>query len=654
VGVSASGRLRPAAVLPVIVFAVAVALQTAVVVTAGLPEPAATLLLTALLPAVPVAIGLLVSLRAPAVPVGPAVTWVGTAPAVVFALERWAGSGQGRHPWPGAHVVHLLQLGAWVWLVVGFAALCLVFPAGLLPGRRWRVAAWSVALSAAALHVLAGFGRHGDLAALPGWQQLVLEVAGFGGFLGALLAAVASLVVRWRHGDERVRQQLRWLLLGAGAVPVLLAAGWVAEAAGASVGVAYTAFIVVMLVAVPAAVAVAVLRHELFDVDRLLGASLAWLLTSVISAAVFAAVATAAGDVLGRDSRLGVAGAALITALLLLPLQRRLNGAVGRVVDRERHVLTARLLRFVRQVRDGEAEPEQAEEVLRAALGDPRLRLLLRLPGAGGYVDLTGAPAAPADDGAVIPLTAGGADAGLIVLGGSSPRRLRRGREAARHIRLAIEVSRLRLELRVALREVRDSRARLVEAAAGERRRLERDLHDGAQQHLVAVGMRLRSLQRRLPPHGPEHGELDLAVEALEATVGELRRLANGVRPGRLDDGMSAALRALVADAPLPVRLTVRDVALPEVVATTVYFVVAEAYANALKHSGAGTVGIDVGPDGAGAVHVRVVDDGVGGAAAQGPASVRDRVASVGGTVTVHSPPGGGTRMEVTVPCASS
>jgi signal transduction histidine kinase len=216
--------------------------------------------------------------------------------------------------------------------------------------------------------------------------------------------------------------------------------------------------------------------------------------------------------------------------------------------------------------------------------------------------------------------------------------------------RLPIEVSRLRLELSAALIDVRSSRARLSHATAEERRRLERDLHDGAQQQIVAAGMRLRSLQRRFDPISAEHRELDVAVDSLEATVAELRRLANGIRPSRLDDGLSTALNGLVADSPVSVTLSVAETWTSNVVATTVYFVVAEAYANALKHAGAETVTVEVAQD-ADTLRVEVADDGVGGVTAD-LLAVRDRVASVGGTVSVHSPPGGGTRIRVEIPDA--
>ncbi|MFG1689430.1 histidine kinase [Nonomuraea sp. NPDC049269] len=641
-------------VAPVGVFAAAASLQVALSVSAGLDDRLGELAVTLTALAVPVLIGCLVGWRAPQVPVGAALAWVGAAPAAVFALGMWGESALTPHPWPGAGVVYVVQLGAWVWNLAGFAALCLVFPSGMLPGRWWRRVAWGAVATGVLAHAAISWLRtddgHAWLVGLPGPAQTAVTVLLFGVLLAVLAAVLSSLFVRYRRGDEMTRLQLRWPLLGAATVPVLLGGGWVAEAYGAPVIVAYTGFLLAMLVAIPAAVAVAVLRHELFDVDRLLGSSLAWLLTSLLSAAVFAAIVYSVAEAVGAAaSGLGTTAAAFVTALVLLPLHRRVNALVGRITDRERYLVDARVQRFVAQVRDGTAEPEGVLDVLREALADPRLQFLIRLPnsGPGEYVDLADVSAVPMPGGARVPLRTGDTEVGMIVLGTSSLRRLRLAKDVSRQARLPIEVTRLRLEVRTALEEVRQSRARLAVAAVEERRQLERDLHDGAQQHIVAAGMRLRSLQRRLPATAGEHADLDAVVETLEGAIAELRRLAHGIRPNRLDDGLAAALQTLVADAPIPVRLTVADVAVPEVLATTLYFVVAEAYANALKHAKASTVSIDVAETAEGTLRVQVADDGIGGATE--PTSARDRVASVGGEIHVHSPHGGGTRLEVVI-----
>ncbi|HEU4421768.1 MAG TPA: histidine kinase, partial [Pilimelia sp.] len=582
--------------LAVAVYLAGAAVQVAVAAVSGSGDPPGEFVAELVVLGVPLAVGCLLGWRVPRSPVGAALAWVGAAPSAVFAVEMWGESARTARPWPASEVVFHVQAGAWVWNLAGFAALCLLFPSGLLPGRRWRWMACAAVAAAVYMNTaqaVVGLPGEGKPVTLPVPAVVVLGGLGFVSCLAALGATVASLVVRYRRGGEVTRLQMRWLMLGAVTVPVLLATGWVLQTLGASTDVAYLGLFVALLVAVPAAVAVAVLRHDLFDVDRLLGTSLAWLLTTLASAAVFA-ILVLAGARLGADSRFGVTGAAFMTALLLLPLHHRLHDLVGRVVDRDRYVIAARLHQFVRDVRDGTAEPEQAEEVLRAVLGDPGLRLLIRLPGGGSYVDLAGTPVRPGKGAVQVPLRSAGADVGVILLGAPSARRLRRAREAALAARLPIEVSRLRLELRQALDDVNSSRARMVEASVAERRQLERDLHDGAQQQIVAAGMRLRSLQRRLPAASAEHAEVDAAVEALEATIAELRRLAHGLRPSRLDDGLAAALRVLVAGAPVPVRLSVGDIDTADVVATTAYFVVAEAYANALKHARATAISIAV------------------------------------------------------------
>jgi signal transduction histidine kinase len=274
------------------------------------------------------------------------------------------------------------------------------------------------------------------------------------------------------------------------------------------------------------------------------------------------------------------------------------------------------------------------------------------------FVDLQGEPVTVPPGTPQVPLRTGDATVGVLTLGSGSARRIRRARELAIEARLPIEVSRLRLELRGALDDVRASRARLAAAAAAERERhrLERDLHDGAQQRIVAVGMHLRSVQRKLDPAGSEHAELDRAVDALEATVTELRRLAHGVRPARLDDGLGAALRSLVQDSALPVDLTLADTVpadVPDLVAATIYFVVAESLTNAHKHAGADRVDVHVERVG-GVLRACIRDHGTGGATEGfGITALRDRVAFAGGELSLDSPAGAGTEVRVELPYAS-
>ncbi len=619
------------------VFAVAWAV---LLTSPGGPERAVQLVLVV----VPLGLGWLLAVRAPASPVAGALAWLAALMVATPVVEL-------RLPVFGA--------GAWPWQVVGFMVLLLVFPDGLLPGRWWRAVA--VCVPGSALLVQAAFlvtmNHHDEPHArspvtVPEAVWLPVMFAALGVLLAVVVACLAGVVVRYRRGGERTRQQLRWLILAAGSVVLLMVGSWAVNTLAGPHPWAYATFLVGIVLLVPAAVTVAILRHDLFEIDRILSDSVAWVLTMAAAAAALAVLIVGVGYVAGRDSEAGLTGAVFVVAVLLLPLHRRLHDLVGRVLDRDRTVLVARIGRFVERVRDGSAEPEQVEAVLREAVGDPGLVLRLTEVDGGGHVDLSGTVAA-APEGIHVPLRTADTQIGVLVVSPGSARRVRRARLAASAARLPIEVSRLRLGLRRAVQDVADSRRRLMYAVVDERRRLERDLHDGAQQELVAVGMQLRAAQRRLPAGDPVAAELDEAVARLAGTVGTLRRLAHGVRPASLDDGLPAALARLAADCPLPVHLDVAADEVPEVVAVTAYFVVAEATTNVLKHARAGEVRVTVRRSGDG-LTIRVADDGVGGApTGSGLTALRDRVASIGGTLAVASPDGAGTTVEVVLPCAS-
>ncbi|MEV6494928.1 histidine kinase, partial [Actinoplanes sp. NPDC051633] len=202
-------------------------------------------------------------------------------------------------------------------------------------------------------------------------------------------------------------------------------------------------------------------------------------------------------------------------------------------------------------------------------------------------------------------------------------------------------------------REVQSSRARLVQAGYEERKRLERDLHDGAQQRLVSLGMAFRLAQRHLDGESVDvNGLLDQGVAELGTALVELRKIAYGLRPGRLDDGLGAALTELVRTVPIAVDLDVCTDRLPDDVATTAYYVVSEAITNAVKHATADRIGLRVTRSN-GTLLVSVTDDGRGGAALSTRSSIADRVAALGGTMRVHSPVGSGTMVEAVLPCGS-
>ncbi|WNM42434.1 sensor domain-containing protein [Micromonospora halotolerans] len=213
------------------------------------------------------------------------------------------------------------------------------------------------------------------------------------------------------------------------------------------------------------------------------------------------------------------------------------------------------------------------------------------------------------------------------------------------HLRLVNEAARLA-----------ETRARVVDAQAAELRRIERDLHDGAQARIVAAGMTLALAARKLRAGGPAVSDVDLARSQLDEALAELRRLVRGIHPPILTDrGLHAALAALAADSPLDVSLSGDpDARHPAAVESAAYFVVAEGLANAAKHAEASRCTIVLTP-GRGTLTVRLTDDGKGGAdlAGSGLDGLRRRVEALDGTLTLTSPPGGPTVLHAELPCAS-
>jgi signal transduction histidine kinase len=203
--------------------------------------------------------------------------------------------------------------------------------------------------------------------------------------------------------------------------------------------------------------------------------------------------------------------------------------------------------------------------------------------------------------------------------------------------------------------ELDASRARIVATADATRRRIERDLHDGAQQELVWLALALRAAQATVPAELEQHRtELGRVVEGLTAALDNLREIALGIHPAGLsEDGLMPALKRLVAGSPLRVNLDFRaDGRFPEPVEVTAYYVVSEALTNAAKYADTPVVDVAVAADG-GALRVEVCDNGPGGAdpaEGSGLLGLKDRVEAIGGTMRLTSPPGAGTALSVVFP----
>ena len=297
-------------------------------------------------------------------------------------------------------------------------------------------------------------------------------------------------------------------------------------------------------------------------------------------------------------------------------------------------------------------------DVLRDVMSDPHLDLLFLLPDRH-YVDLEGAPVDDSgpDRRGRIPLERAGQPLGFVLHASADQQRLRLLRQLIENGGLAIEIARLQVELRRQLAEVEASRVRIVEAGNAERRRIERDLHDGAQQRLVSIGLALRHAQHELRIGSIEPGieTLDGAVEEIAEAIDELRELAHGLPPSQLDAGLGPAFRELARRAPLPVEVKAPAYRFGPGIEAAAYFIGCEGLTNAVKHAQATRVSVSAVQQN-GRLVVRVSDNGVGGAVLRqgsGLSGLHDRVATLGGTLRLESGQGAGTTLTAELPCGS-
>ena len=298
-------------------------------------------------------------------------------------------------------------------------------------------------------------------------------------------------------------------------------------------------------------------------------------------------------------------------------------------------------------------------DALADALDDPSLELVYWLPADRRFVDSSGRPVeVPEEDPArgVTKVERDGDCIAAIIHDATLP-------EVSEHVRavgaaaaLALENERLEAELRAKVEELRGSRERMLRIGMEERRRLERDLHDGAQQRLVAMALNIRMARAKLNEDPLAADELlDSASDELEAALAELRELARGIHPAVLSDrGLATALETLASRAPVPVELgELPHERLPEAVELAAYFVVAEALTNVAKYARASHAKVDVEREN-GRVIVEVADDGVGGAdpgQGTGLRGLADRLAVIEGRLEVESERGRGTTIRARIPC---
>jgi signal transduction histidine kinase len=591
---------------------------------------------------------------------------VGGSRAVFVAATAWTTHRYGTDPgsWPGGPFTSWLAF--WSRFVAAAVAplVLLWFPDGHPPGRCWRAAQLPSVVAVATLVGVAALSwpfrgpRLLPDAPTPPGIAARLVAAGFVVIAAAaivgLAAGLTSLVSRLRRGDPVVRQQVKWFLFG-GATAVALNLGGDVAAPRAGLNMAGT------LVS-EAAILVAVERYRLWNIDRLINRTLVYGTLTVLAAGTYAGCAAGLGLLFGGAAHgrgLAVAAATLAAAALVTPARRAVQTTIDRWFDRRRFDAVARVRSYTDRLGTAPAAPGELRTVLAEALRDPALSLAFTLAD-GGTVDAAGAPTVVVADGVrtVRRLASGGGELGLLVHRPMAAYEAGLLDAVLAAATLPLEHARLQAELRTHLAAVEASRTRIVEAADTERRRIERNLHDGAQQRLVALAVRLRSEQRRLGPAlDPAMVPLlDLTVGELQDAVADLRALAHGLLPAALaSEGLGPALRELVDRQPAGVHLL--DIPAHRhrsALEATGWFIVAEGLANAAKHAPEATVTVSARCQGT-SLTVAVTDRGPGGAAIDAGTGLRglaDRVDACGGRLTLISPPGGGTDLRAVLPCA--
>lgn len=650
--------LRP---LPLAIIVVTVVTEIAAAVLSWGLEPLYDTLLYLVFSVVLAGTGALVLSRYPRHPIGWLLCGNGLVSAIPGDLAQGWGLRAAAEGWPGGPTAEWIQTATWLPTAPVLVLTLLLFPDGRLPGRRWRAVVWASVVGA----VLAdpGWALDPDSGrvfvdgrnpyAVPWLPTALLFGVGFSLVAASLIAALIGLIVRFRRSVAVERQQLKWFSF-AGAVlvvalPVTVVLWDSAPVVGILTPLALTTWAI--------AIGVAILRYRLYDIDLVISRAVAYVALTAILGVVFAAAVLLLATIGGGGSPLVTATATLAAATVFHLLRTRVQDRIDRHFRRARHDALSSVAAFLDELRAGRAEPEEVTGVLRAALGDPHFELRFVLQPGEPPVDEHGHPVTKTPDHGYQRYTVrrGGVALAEVVRPAGTAEQQALMPSVVDAAGLAIEMARLRVELRRRLDEVEASRARIVAVADEERRRIERDLHDGAQQRLVSIGLALRHAQHQIGPDSGTAGRtLDDAIVQIAEAIDELRELAQGLHPV-LDTGLRTALRDLATRVPLPVDVAAPAERFPADIETTAYFVACEGLTNAVKHASANRVALRIARED-GRIVVSVTDDGIGGAAPRngsGLTGLSDRVAARGGTLRIDSISGQGTTLIAEIPCAS-
>jgi signal transduction histidine kinase len=594
-------------------------------------------------------------------------------------------------------------LGNWLgWLFflsIGFVVfVLLLFPTGSLPSRRWRPVAWAAAAAIAAWVLGNAFAPTLISSGPPpvrnpigvgGPAGHVFDVLGGAGGLLIVatgLAAIVSLVFRYRRARTVEREQLKWLvyaggLIVAALVAVIVVEHWLGPGAAATnlQNIASSGSVAL----VPVAIGIAIFRYHLYDIDVVINKTLVYGSLAVFITGVYVAIVVGLGSLAQRGARpsLGLSiVATAVVAIAFQPVRARIQSLANRLVYGRRATPYQVLADFAGRMAGAYA----AEDLL------PRMARILAEGTAATRADVWLKSGEVFHDGAAWP-----ADASLLpsarataadvpayaaadrilpvryegeVLGALSvskrpgesltPTEDRLLADLAAQVGLVLKNAGLREQLLARLEEIQASRQRLVAAQDSERRRIERNIHDGAQQQLVALAIKLSITESMIGTD--TDGEREMLAELRQDAVGaveDLRDLARGIYPPLLaSSGLPAALEAQARKAPVPTSVTASAVGrYPQEVEAAVYFCVLEALQNVAKYAGASRAEVRLAASGHD-LRFEVTDDGAGfdpasrgyGTGLQGMA---DRLHAHGGSLDVRSAPGAGTTILGRLPC---
>ena len=569
-----------------------------------------------------------------------------------------------------AWVFVLLAAGAPVALMITLWPL--LFPNGRVPTPRWRWVAWGALTNIAMLNgLLLWFYR-------PGSEEIYRDMPeGIAGLIGETLfvsifvwaaASFVSLVTRHRRSRGDARRQYRWVTLG---TLLLLVAHLVIDNEPWALS---TALVCVVLSVV--SYAVAVTKHRLYDIDVFISRTIVYGTLAVSIGAVYVLVVVVVGGALG--SRSGSLALALVaTALVAMafePLRRLAQSWANQLVYGKRstpYEVLSDLTQRLAGTEPAQGVLERMARLMAEGTGAEQATVWLtdkesRLIAAAGWPELPVPSAVDSMDdlgGALAPVTHDGEPVGVlqVVKGRGNPVTPPEQHlldDLAGSAGLVLGNQRLNKALAARADELQQSRRRLVEMQNNERRRLERDLHDGAQQQVIALKLKIG-----LAEHvAKKEGRLDLADQlsdlAVEAqtAVDEIRALAKGIYPPLLEsEDLVSAIKAHAAASPVPVEILASGIGrYPRDVESAAYFAALEAMTNAISHGRATHVAIDV-QAAPGHLSVTVSDDGSGFDSDHtelgvGLVNIRDRIEALGGELVVNSTEDAGTTLAVTIP----